>query len=123
MKMARKTTKPYVQYAKEGREDKKSQLKKLSFLCLIQSQNCHVFSLLNINDMSVVQTWLYEQVVIMQQTKEQISLHYAECKQNFQIDFGLMYLMFMGPCIILIFCCIQFQLDTQFTEFISIYYK
>jgi len=26
--------------------------------------------------------------------------------------------MFMGPCNILIFCSIQFQLDTQFTEFI-----
>jgi len=39
--------------------------------------------------MYVIQMWLFEQVVIMQQTKEQISLHYAEFKQNFQIDSGL----------------------------------
>jgi len=39
--------------------------------------------------MSVIQMWLCEQVVIMRQTKEQISLHYAEFKQNIQIDFGL----------------------------------
>jgi len=89
MKMARKTTKPYHQDAKEGREEKESQPKKLSLLCLIQSQNCHAFSLLNINDMSVVQMWLYEQVVIMRKTMEQITLHYAEFKQNFQIDSGL----------------------------------
>jgi len=30
--------------------------------------------------------------------------------------------MFMGLCIVLIFCCTKFQLDTQFTEFISIWH-
>jgi hypothetical protein len=64
MKMARKTTKSYHQDAKEGREEKKSQPKNLSLLRFIQSKNCHAFSLLNMNNMSVVQMWLYEQVVI-----------------------------------------------------------
>jgi hypothetical protein len=39
--------------------------------------------------MSVIQMWLYEQMVTMWKTKELISLHYAEMKQNFQTDSGL----------------------------------
>ena len=59
----------------------------ISMLNPVTELSC--LSLLNINDMSVIQMWLYEQVVIMRQTKEQITLHYAEFKQNFQNDSGL----------------------------------
>jgi len=72
---------------KEGGRKKPTEEMIISVFNPVTELSC--LSLLNINDMSVIQTWLCEQMVIMRQTKEQISLHYAEFKQNFQIDSGL----------------------------------